>query len=41
MIDDDEARQWLGIEQFRRAPIEAPGEPLLEQLREPQPQHAD
>ena len=40
-IDDDEARQWLGIEQFRRAPIDAAGEPLLEQLGEPQPQHAD
>jgi len=38
-IDDDEARQWLGLEQFRRAPIEAAGAPLLEQLGEAQ--HAD
>jgi N-acetyl-1-D-myo-inositol-2-amino-2-deoxy-alpha-D-glucopyranoside deacetylase len=38
-IDDDEARQWLGIEQFRRAPIEAAGDGLLEHLGDPQ--HAD
>lgn len=38
-IDDEAARQWLGLEQFRRAPIEASGEPLLEQLSEAQ--HAD
>jgi N-acetyl-1-D-myo-inositol-2-amino-2-deoxy-alpha-D-glucopyranoside deacetylase len=33
-IDDEGARHWLGVEQFRRAPIEASGEPLLEQLGE-------
>ncbi len=38
-IDDEAARQWLGLEQFRRAPIEATGEPLLEQLGEIQ--HAE
>lgn len=38
-LDDEEARRWLGIEQFRRAPIEAAGEPLLEQLSETS--HAD
>jgi len=38
-IDDDEARQWLGVEQFRRAPLEATGEGILEHLGEIQ--HAD
>jgi LmbE family N-acetylglucosaminyl deacetylase len=38
-IDDDEARQWLGREQFRRSPLDATGEPILEHLGEPQ--HAD
>ena len=38
-IDDDEARQWLGREQFRRSPLDAAGEPFLECLGEPQ--HAD
>jgi N-acetyl-1-D-myo-inositol-2-amino-2-deoxy-alpha-D-glucopyranoside deacetylase len=38
-IDDEEARRWLGLEQFRRAPIEATGAPLLEQIGESQ--HAD
>jgi LmbE family N-acetylglucosaminyl deacetylase len=37
-IDDDEARRWLGVEQFRRAPLDAPGE-VLEHLGEIQ--HAD
>ena len=33
-IDDDEARRWLGIEQFRRAPHRrAPACSILEQLR--------
>jgi N-acetyl-1-D-myo-inositol-2-amino-2-deoxy-alpha-D-glucopyranoside deacetylase len=31
-IDDDEARRWLGVEQFRRAPLDAAGEPMLEHL---------
>lgn len=31
-IDDDEARQWLGLEQFRRSPLDAAGEPILEHL---------
>ena len=38
-IDDDEARQWLGLEQFRRSPLDATGEPFLEHLGEPV--HAD
>ena len=38
-IDDDEARRWLGLEQFRRAPLEATGEPILEHLGEIQ--HVD
>lgn len=29
-IDEEEARQWLGVEQFRRAPLEATGDPILE-----------
>lgn len=31
-IGEEEARRWLGVEQFRRAPFEATAEPLLEQL---------
>jgi LmbE family N-acetylglucosaminyl deacetylase len=31
-IDDNEARHWLGVEQFRRAPIAAAGDPMLERL---------
>ena len=31
-IDDDDAQRWLGIEQFRRAPIQAAGESVLERL---------
>jgi LmbE family N-acetylglucosaminyl deacetylase len=38
-IGDAEARRWLGLEQFRRAPIKASGEPLLEYLGEAQ--HAE
>jgi len=38
-IDDEEARQWLGREQFRRSPLDAAGEPILEHLGESQ--HAD
>lgn len=34
-IDEDEAKRWLGIEQFRRAPIEAAGDAVLEQLATP------
>lgn len=33
-IDEDEARRWLGIEQFRRAPIDATGDAILEHLGE-------
>ncbi len=38
-INEDEARRWLGVEQFRRAPLDAAGEPMLEHLAETQ--HAD
>ena len=38
-INEDEARRWLGVEQFRRAPLDAGGEPMLEHLAETQ--HAD
>ena len=31
-IDEDEARRWLGVEQFRRAPLESVDGPVLEQL---------
>jgi LmbE family N-acetylglucosaminyl deacetylase len=35
-INEDEARQWLGVEQFRRAPLEAStDDPVLERLGEP------
>jgi LmbE family N-acetylglucosaminyl deacetylase len=34
-IDDDEARDWLGIERFRRAPIESAMVPVLERLGAP------
>jgi len=33
-IDEDEARRWLGVEQFRRAPIASTGGDVLEQLGE-------
>ena len=33
-IDADEARRWLGVEQFRRAPLEATGDGILEHLGE-------
>jgi LmbE family N-acetylglucosaminyl deacetylase len=38
-IGEDEARHWLGVEQFRRAPLEAVGDPMLEHLGDIQ--HAD
>jgi len=38
-IGDEEARRCLGIEQFRRAPIAATGDPILEHLGTPQ--HVD
>jgi N-acetyl-1-D-myo-inositol-2-amino-2-deoxy-alpha-D-glucopyranoside deacetylase len=31
-IDDEQAREWLGLEQFRRSPLDATGEPILEHL---------
>jgi len=31
-ISEEEARQWLGAEQFRRAPLDATGDPILELL---------
>jgi N-acetyl-1-D-myo-inositol-2-amino-2-deoxy-alpha-D-glucopyranoside deacetylase len=31
-ISEEEARQWLGAEQFRRAPLDAAGDPILELL---------
>jgi LmbE family N-acetylglucosaminyl deacetylase len=34
-IDEQDARRWLGVEQFRRAPIGASGDAILEQLGEP------
>jgi LmbE family N-acetylglucosaminyl deacetylase len=34
-IDDADARRWLGVEHFRRAPIDTAGAFLLEQLGEP------
>jgi LmbE family N-acetylglucosaminyl deacetylase len=40
-INDDEARQWLGTEQFRRAALEGTGDRVLEDLGEIQIQHAD
>jgi LmbE family N-acetylglucosaminyl deacetylase len=33
-LSDDDARQWLGKEQFRRSPLEASGDPILEHLAE-------
>ncbi len=33
-IDEAEARRWLGLEPFRRAPIETSGDPVLEQFGE-------
>ena len=38
-IDEDEARQWLGQEQFRRSSLDTAGDPILEHLGEPQ--HVD
>lgn len=35
-IDDDVARRWLGIEYFRRSPLDSPSpEPILERLGQP------
>jgi len=34
-IDEAAARRWLGVEQFRRAPIESAGDGILEPLGEP------
>jgi LmbE family N-acetylglucosaminyl deacetylase len=31
-INEDEARRWLGTEQFRRSPLDATGDPILELL---------
>jgi hypothetical protein len=33
-IDDDEARRWLGVEQFTRSPLDATGDAMLEHLGE-------
>jgi N-acetylglucosamine malate deacetylase 2 len=38
-ISDDEARQWLGMEQFRRSPLDTTGDRILEHLSEIQ--HVD
>jgi LmbE family N-acetylglucosaminyl deacetylase len=38
-LGDEEARRLLGVEQFRRSPLEATGDPMLEHLGEIQ--HAD
>jgi len=35
-MDDADARRWLGLELFRRAPMEGSGADLLEWLREPE-----
>ena len=34
IIDEADARRWLGLECFRRAPIEGPPEGILEGLSE-------
>jgi LmbE family N-acetylglucosaminyl deacetylase len=31
-LNEDDARQWLGMELFRRSPLDTTGEPMLEQL---------
>src|SRR3954467_5417398 len=33
-LDEEEARRWLGVEQFRRAPLDHTGEAMLELLGE-------
>jgi LmbE family N-acetylglucosaminyl deacetylase len=38
-IDEDDAREWLGMEHFRRSPLDATGDPILEPLGEMQ--HVD
>ena len=35
LLDEAEARQWLGFEYFRRAPIDRPSAQVLERLRVP------
>jgi len=35
LIDESEARQWLGLECFRRAPIDGSADGLLERLSDP------
>ena len=34
-IDEDEARRWLGVEYFRRSPLDSTGNGVLEQFGEP------
>lgn len=34
-IDEDDARQWLGVEHFRRSPLDCTGDFILERLGEP------
>ena len=34
-IDDDEAKRWLGVEYFRRSPLDASGNGVLEQFGDP------
>ena len=36
-LDDAAARQWLGVEPFRRSPLASRGDHVLEQLGEPVP----
>ena len=36
-IDEADARRYLGVEQFRRAPIESAGDAVLELLGETAP----
>ncbi len=36
-ITERDARQWLGVELFRRAPLESSHDAVLEQLGEPVP----
>ena len=36
-LDEEDARRWLGLEHFRRAPLESRGDLVLEQLGEPVP----
>lgn len=36
-LDDEDARRWLGVEPFRRSPLNSRGDHVLEQLGEPVP----